>query len=93
MNVCGIDTHTTYQVVVVLDSLGEVVEGPTRIANKDEGRLLEVLERNRPVEIVVETAPTWPWLYELIRECEGIEFVLAHAPTTRRAGSSPARTR
>lgn len=88
MNVCGIDTHTTYQVVVVLDSLGEVVEGPTRIANKDEGRLLEVLERNRPVEIVVETAPTWPWLYELIRECEGIEFVLAHASRVRAIADS-----
>lgn len=82
MHVAGIDAHATYLVVVIVSNTGELVEGPTRMANAESERLVELLARYEPVEAVVETSPAWPWLYELLSE-HGIGFVLAHAKKLR----------
>ena len=87
MNVAGIDAHTTYLVVGVLNNTGELLERPIRIANREPERLLELLEGYRPVEAVVETSPSWPWLYELLSE-RGHGFVLAHAKRLRAIAES-----
>jgi len=80
--IAGIDAHTRYVVVVVLNSTGERVLGPLRVKVTEPARLLQVLAAYRPLEAVVETSSTWPWLEELLRPA-GIVFVLAHARRLR----------
>lgn len=77
MHIAGIDAHTTYVVVGIVDNTGALVQKPLRIRNADRDRLVELLERHAPVEIVVEASPAWPWLYDLL---DGVvaRFVLAH---------------
>jgi hypothetical protein len=60
MYVAGIDGHATYLVVVVVNKAGELVQEATRIANQNAHELVELLERFRPLEAVVETSPAWP---------------------------------
>jgi len=83
MYVAGIDAHATYLVVAIVSKAGELVQKATRIANAECHRLVELLERYRPVEAVVETSPAWPWLYDLLRGGNGFGFVLAHAKKLR----------
>jgi transposase len=82
MYVAGIDGHATYLVVVVVNKAGELVEEATRIANQNAHELVELLERFRPLEAVVETSPAWPWLHDMLTE-NGFGFVLAHAKKLR----------
>jgi transposase len=82
MNVAGIDAHATYLVVVVVSKTGELLQKPMRIPNKERDRLLELLERMRPIEVVVETSPAWPWLHDYMAG-RGHGFVLAHAKKLR----------
>lgn len=82
MFVVGIDAHTRYVVLVVLNSSGEKVLGPTRIRVTEPERLRKVLAPFRPLEAVVETCSTWPWLDEILRP-EGVHLVLAHARRLR----------
>ena len=35
-------------------------------------------QQYQPLEVVVETSPAWPWLFDRLQE-RGIDFVLAHA--------------
>ncbi len=53
-----------------------------RIKNTDEERLHELFEPYRPLEVVVETSPAWPWLFDRLHG-NGIHFVLAHAKRLR----------
>lgn len=82
MHIAGIDAHTTYVVVAIVSKNGELVRRPTRVQNTRPEELLELLESYRPVEVVVETCPSWPWLYDLLTG-NGIGFVLAHAQRLR----------
>ena len=87
MFVAGIDAHTTYSVVAVVSNTGNLVHQPTRIPNSEPDRLVKLLEPFRPLEAVVETCPTWPWLFDLLQE-SGIHFVLAHAKRLRAIADS-----
>jgi len=87
MNVAGIDGHATYLVVAVVSKTGELVQKATRIANRRADQLVELLEALRPVEVVVETSPAWPWLYDLLSG-RGYGFVLAHAKRLRAIAES-----
>lgn len=87
MFVAGIDAHTRYSVIVVVNSTGDLVHGPSRIPNAQADRLVSLLEGFPPVEVVVETCPTWPWLFELL-DGPGIHFVLAHAKRLRAIADS-----
>ena len=78
----GIDAHTRYVVVVILNSTGQRVAGPTRVLVRHQDRLRGLLTAYQPVEAVMETSSSWPWLYELCREA-GVRFVLAHARRLR----------
>ena len=82
MYVAGIDAHATYLVVAIVSNDGAFVQKPLRIRNTESDRLVELLNAYRPLEVVVETSPSWPWLYELLNgpDCR---FVLAHAKKLR----------
>lgn len=82
MFVAGIDAHSRYVVLVVIDKTGAPVVGPTRVKNTEPQRLLALLAPYRPLDAVVETSSAWPWLHEVLR-VEGIQFVLAHAKRLR----------
>jgi len=87
MFVAGIDGHSTYSVIAIVSNSGELVHKPARIPNADSDRLVGLLEKHRPVEVVVETCPAWPWLFDLL-ERPGIHVVLAHAKRLRAIAGS-----
>lgn len=82
MFVAGIDAHTRYVVLVVVNRAGERVLGPTRVKVDQPARLIAVLAPYRPLEAVVETSSSWPWLDEVLTAA-GVRFVLAHARRLR----------
>lgn len=82
MHVAGIDAHVTYVVVAIVSNDGGLVREPVRIPNARSDRLLEVLEPYRPLDVVVEASPAWPWLYDLL-EGPSCRFVLAHPKKLR----------
>ncbi len=87
MFVAGIDSHTTYSVIAIVSNSGELVHKPVRVPNTESDRLVGLLEKHRPVEVVVETCPAWPWLFDLL-ERPGIHLVLAHAKRLRAIAGS-----
>lgn len=78
----GIDAHTRYVVVVIVNKLGERVLGPTRVNVSQPERLLALLAPYRPLDAIMETSSSWPWLHELLAGA-GVHFVLAHARRLR----------
>lgn len=82
MFVAGIDAHTRYVVVVVVNKAGERVLGPIRVSVDVPERLVVALAPYRPLEAVVETSSSWPWLDEVLTAV-GVRFVLAHAKRLR----------
>jgi transposase len=78
----GIDAHTRYVVVVVVNSQGERVLPPTRVPVGALDRLTALLTRFQPVEAIVETSPGWPWLVDGLTP-HGIRVTLAHAKKLR----------
>lgn len=82
MFVAGIDAHTRYVVVVVVNKTGERVLGPVRVSVDAPERLVGALAPYRPLEAVVETSSSWPWLEEVLTAV-GVRFVLAHAKRLR----------
>lgn len=82
MYVAGIDAHTRYSVLVVVNKAGELVLGRTRVRSDQPEKLLETLQPFRPLEAVVETSSSWPWLHDLLTDA-GIGFVLAYAKKLR----------
>jgi len=83
----GIDAHTRYVVVVIINRMGERVLGPTRVKVEHPERLLELLAPYRPVDAIMETSSSWPWLHELLTKGD-VHFVLAHARRLRAIAES-----
>jgi transposase len=69
-------------VVVIINKTGERVLGPIRVKVSEPKRLLELLAAYRPVDAIMETSSSWPWLHELLSGA-GVQFVLAHARRLR----------
>ena len=82
MFVAGIDAHTTYVMIAIVDHSGNSVHGPARIPNAEADRLVRLLEDHKPVEVVVETCPSWPWLFDLV-ERPGILTAIADSTYKR----------
>jgi transposase len=80
--VAGLDAHTKYLVVVVVNRQGERVLTATRVPVGDGARLSAVLAPFRPLEVIVETCPTWPWVVDTLTPL-GITVTLAHAKKLR----------
>lgn len=82
MFVAGLDAHTRYVVICVVNRVGELVMNPTRVRVEQRERILVLLAPYRPLEVVMETSSSWPWLQELLDGTE-IRLVLAHARRLR----------
>ena len=82
MFVAGIDAHTRYVVVTIVNRSGELIVKPTRVRVEQSERLLTLLAPYRPLKAVMETSSSWPWLHEVLSGA-GIDFVLAHARRLR----------
>lgn len=82
MFVAGIDAHTRYVVVTVVNRDGELVLQPKRVRVEHPEQLLALLAPFRPLEAVMETSSSWPWLDDVLSGA-GIGFVLAHARRLR----------
>lgn len=82
MYFAGIDAHTRYVVVVIINSMGERVLGPTRVQVEQPERLVTLLAAYRPLDAIMETSSSWPWLHEVLTGA-GVHFVLAHARRLR----------
>lgn len=78
----GIDAHEHYLVLAVVDTRARTVLPPTRVSVSESDHLLELLLPYRPLEVVVESSPFWPWLHDLL-SADGIGFTLAHAKELR----------
>ena len=87
MYFAGLDAHLKYVTVAVLDRLGTIVL-ETTVSTREPERLLAVLAPFRPLAVVVETCPFWPWLYDLLVPA-GIGFHLAHAKRLRAIATAP----
>lgn len=81
MYYAGIDAHLKYLQVAVLDRFGELSLN-SRVSTGMPEELLRTLAPFRPLEVVVETCPFWPWIYDLLVPA-GITFHLAHAKELR----------
>jgi transposase len=90
MYFAGLDAHLRYVTVAVLDRLGGVAL-ETTVSTKEPERLLGALAPYRPLEVVVETCPFWPWLHDLLVPA-GIGFHLAHAKQLRAIAVAPQKS-
>jgi transposase len=87
MYFAGIDAHLKYLQIAVLDRFGTLSLN-TRVSTQEPEGLLEILDPFRPLEVVVETCPFWPWIYDLLVPA-GITFHLAHAKALRFIANAP----
>ena len=86
----GIDAHLTYLTIAMVDRAGEVML-QERVATTEPSRVLEVLAPYRPLKVVVETCPFWPWIHDLVVPA-GISFHLAHAKELEAIANSTRKT-
>ncbi len=87
MYYAGLDAHLNYLQVAVLDSFGKLALN-TKVSTRQPEELEQTLARYRPLEVVVETRPFWPWIYDLLVPA-GITFHLAHAKDLRFIAKPP----
>jgi transposase len=73
----GIDAHKSHLTIVIVDREGNQLRHERRVPI-DRERLMAALEGFRPLEVVVETCPFWPWIHDTLEPTE-IGFRLAHA--------------
>ena len=85
MYFAAIDAHAQYLRLVVLDKHGNVVKDGT-VGTKDPNAIKEALITYRPLRVVVETCPFWPWIRDQL-EAERVTFHLAHAKELRAIAS------
>lgn len=80
MYFASIDAHLHYLTVAVLDKSAGLIMEQTIPA--EPGPLREAFAPYRPLRLVVETSPFWPWIYDTLVPA-GIDFRLAHAKELR----------
>jgi transposase len=90
MYFAGLDAHLKYVSVAVLNKMG-VVTLETSVSTREPEQLLAALAPYRPLDVVVETCPFWPWLYDLLVPA-GIGFHLAHAKQLRAIAAAPQKS-
>ena len=76
----SIDAHLQYLTIAVLDK-DAVLRLETTVEAEPEP-LLQALSLFRPLRVVVETCPFWPWICDTLVPA-GIDFRLAHAKELR----------
>lgn len=81
MYYAGLDVHSQYVTIAVVDKSGALVR-ETEVPTREPEVLRAVLTRFRPLEVVVEASGFWPWVHDLLVP-SGITFHLAHAKKLR----------
>jgi transposase len=81
MYYAGIDAHAQYLRVVVLDKDGAIAAEES-VSTQTLEAIQVFLARYRPLQVVVETCPFWPWIRDQLEE-DGVVFHLAHARELR----------
>lgn len=81
MYYAGIDAHAQYLRVVVLDKNGNIA-AEENVSTRTVQAIHSFLARYRPLHVVVETCPFWPWIRDQLEE-DGVVFHLAHARELR----------
>jgi transposase len=81
MYYAGVDAHAQYCRVVVLDKDGGVA-ADANVCTREPEEIARFLAAYRPLSVVVETCPFWPWLRDQLSG-PGIRFQLAHARELR----------
>jgi hypothetical protein len=69
MYYAGIDAHAQYLRVVVLDKEGEVVT-QGNVSTREREAIQIYLAPYRPLQVVVETCPFWPWIRDQLQADE-----------------------
>lgn len=87
----GIDAHRSYLTVAIMDREGRLVHERKRVPVGDGTPILEELEGFRPLEVVVETCPFWPWIHDVLEPTE-IGFHLAHAKELEAIANAETKT-
>lgn len=87
MYYCGIDAHLSYLQIAVVDRAGKLRLN-RRVPTRAPEELVLTLAPFRPLEVVVETCPFWPWIYDTLVP-ERITFHLAHAKELRFIANTP----
>lgn len=87
----GMDAHKSYLTLVVVDKDGERVHRQARIPAGNGETLMEALADFRPLEVVVETCPFWPWIHDRLQGTD-IGFHLAHASRLEAIARSKKKT-
>ncbi len=86
----GLDVHTQYVTIAVVDKTGAMVL-ETSVSTREPDRLLAELAPWRPLTVVVEACGLWPWLRDRLVPA-GITFKLAHAKHLRAIAESAQKT-
>ena len=86
----GLDVHTKYVTIAVVDKSGVKVLD-SQISTREPAQLLAALAAFRPLTVVVEACGMWPWLYDLLVPA-GIGFQLAHAKHLRAIAENAQKT-
>ncbi|UCF18944.1 MAG: IS110 family transposase [Gemmatimonadota bacterium] len=87
MYYAGIDAHLSYLQIAVVDRAG-AIKLNHRVSTRKPEELVRTLAPFHPLEVVVETCPFWPWIYDLLVP-EGVTFHLAHAKELRFIANTP----
>lgn len=82
----GIDAHLNYLTVAVVDKQGAAVWQGS-LSTRIPERIVEALAPFRPLDVVVETCPYWPWIHDLLTPTD-VRFHLAHAKKLRAIAAS-----
>jgi transposase len=81
MYYAGIDAHSQYLRVVVLDKDGAVMQD-VEVGVEEPTMIRKVLHCYRPLQVVVESCPFWPWIRDQL-EAPKVVFQLAHSRELR----------
>lgn len=87
----GIDAHRSYLTIAITDREGRLIHERKRVPVGDGTPILEELEGFRPLEVVVETCPFWPWIHDMLEPTE-IGFHLAHASELEAIANAETKT-
>lgn len=87
----GINAHRTYLTVAITHKEGVLIEEHGRVPIGDGEPILKALDEFRPLEVVVETCPFWPWIYDVLEPTD-IGFHLAHASELEAIANAETKT-
>lgn len=87
----AIGAHRANRTIAIVDQSGKLVREERRVPTGEPKPLLEALGGLRPLQVVVETCPFWPWIHDTLEPTE-VGFHLANANRLEPIASSETKT-